>query len=63
MQQQMFQFRRIGKVSLTLAYFIGDNAKAGYRRGDLVEKCHLLMDAWQAFADFKPPDKVLSIKR
>ena len=59
----MLQFRRIGKVSLVLAYFIGDNAKADYRRGDWVEKRRLLMDAWQAFADFRPTDKVLSIKR
>ena len=59
----MLQLRRIGKVPLTLAYFNGDIAKADYRRGDLVEKRRLLMDAWQAFADFKPTDKVLSMKQ
>ena len=48
---------------MALAHVIGNKAESAYRRGDLFEKRHLLMDAWQAFADSKRLAKVLPLKR
>ncbi len=46
-----------------LAHRLSDKAEAAYRRCDPFEKRRKLMDAWEAFADSNPMDKVLPLKR
>ncbi len=36
---------------MALAHTIGDETEAAYRRGDLLKKRHLLMDAWAKYAE------------
>jgi integrase len=42
-------------AEMALSHAIGDKVEAAYRRGDLLEKRRLLMEAWATFAATKPP--------
>jgi integrase len=52
-------------VEAALAHSIGDKVEAAYRRGDLLEKRRLLMDAWAQFTKVKPKQSatVLQLER
>lgn len=52
-------------VEAALAHTIGDKVEAAYRRGDLLEKRRLLMDAWARFTKVKPrlPATILQLER
>jgi integrase len=41
-------------AEMALSHAIGDKVEAAYRRGDLLEKRRLLMEAWATFAATKP---------
>ena len=36
---------------MALAHVVGDKVEAAYRRGDLLAKRRLLMDAWAAYCE------------
>jgi integrase len=42
-------------LEMALAHTIGDRVEAAYRRGDLFEKRRRLMDAWEAYCEYRRP--------
>jgi integrase len=63
----VFRGDRGGKLSgmaMSLAHTIGNKAEAAYRRGNLFDKRHRLMDDWAAFCSgaHEPKAKVTPIR-
>jgi integrase len=51
-------------AEMALAHAVGDKVEAAYRRGDLLEKCRKLMEAWAAYCAREPASaKVVPINR
>ena len=46
-----------------LAHVVGDSTERAYRRGDALEKRRKLLEAWEAFCEAQPSDKVIPLRR
>lgn len=49
-------------VETALAHVIGDKAEQAYRRGDALEKRRRLMEAWSAYCNTRPANKIVALR-
>ena len=50
-------------AEMALAHVVGNKVESAYRRGDLLEKRRLLMDAWATYCDIAGSTNVVQIRR